>query len=78
MHPLLDVLRSGSATSFALQAIGPSITPENVQHLQTLELIDMQLFSGAVDSLGDQALPIIERAIAGARELEELTAIVEV
>jgi 3-hydroxyisobutyrate dehydrogenase-like beta-hydroxyacid dehydrogenase len=76
IHPLLNVLRSGSASSFALQAIGPSITSENVHHLQPLELTDMELFGGAVDSLGDQARAVIERAVAGARQLDELTAIV--
>ncbi|TDW95255.1 3-hydroxyisobutyrate dehydrogenase-like beta-hydroxyacid dehydrogenase [Kribbella pratensis] len=75
-RPLLDVLRSGSATSFALQAIGPSITSENVHHLQPLELLDMQLFSGAVDALGNQARTVVERAIDGARRLDELTAVV--
>lgn len=76
IQPLLDVLRSGSASSFALRAIGPSITSANVHHLQPLELIDMQLFSGAVDALGDQAHEVIERAVGGARGLDELTAIV--
>lgn len=78
IHPLLDVLRSGSASSFALQAIGPSITSGNVHHLQPLELIDMELFSGAVDSLGEAAHAVIERAVAGASQLDELTAIVGV
>jgi 3-hydroxyisobutyrate dehydrogenase-like beta-hydroxyacid dehydrogenase len=78
IHPLLDVLRSGSASSFALQAIGPSITSGNVHHLQTLELIDVELFSGAVDSLGEAAHAVIERAVAGARQLDELTVIVGV
>lgn len=52
-----NVLRSGSATSFAPQAIGPSVTAENLRYLQPFELIDMQLFNGA-------------------RELDELTALV--
>ncbi|MBE8517423.1 NAD(P)-dependent oxidoreductase [Amycolatopsis sp. H6(2020)] len=73
---LLQVLRSGSAGSFALQAIGPMVTADNVQHLQALELIDMDLFKGAVADVGDQAGPVIDRAVAGARELDELTALV--
>lgn len=76
LQPLLSVLRSGSASSFALQAIGPSITTSNVHHLQSLELIDMQLFSRAVTRLGDQTGHVIARATAGARELDELTALV--
>ncbi|MEU4519986.1 NAD(P)-dependent oxidoreductase [Amycolatopsis sp. NPDC024027] len=78
IHPLLDVLRAGSASSFALQAIGPSITSGNVHHLQPLELTDMELFSGAVGSLGEAAHAVIERAVAGAKQLDELTAIVGV
>lgn len=77
LRPLLDVLRSGSATSFALQAVGPSITSQNVEHLQSLELIDMGLFSGAVEELGEQADSVIARATAGAHELAYLTRIME-
>ncbi|MER6066736.1 NAD(P)-dependent oxidoreductase [Streptomyces sp. NPDC001792] len=73
---LLEVLRSGSASSFALQAIGPSVTSENVHHLMPLELIDMGLFSGAVESLGTAAQPVIDRAVAGAQELDQLTTLV--
>jgi hypothetical protein len=56
-------------------AIGPSVTSENVHHLQPLELIDMQLFSGAVEDPGRAAVPVIERAVAGAQEPDELTAL---
>jgi 3-hydroxyisobutyrate dehydrogenase-like beta-hydroxyacid dehydrogenase len=52
---LLQVLLSGSASSYALQAIGPSVTSGNVHHLVPLELIDLGLFSGAVAALGDAA-----------------------
>ncbi|WP_327365825.1 NAD(P)-dependent oxidoreductase [Streptomyces sp. NBC_01217] len=76
IQSLLEVLRSGSAASFALQAIGPSITSQNVRHLQSLELIDMGLFSSAVEELGDQATTVIDRATAGAQELDELTSVV--
>ena len=41
LAPLLDVLRSGSAASFALHAIGPSITSANVEHVRDLELKDV-------------------------------------
>ncbi|MEV6053709.1 hypothetical protein [Streptomyces sp. NPDC052107] len=77
IEALLDVLRSGSAVSFALQATGPSVTSANVHHPQPLELLDMQLFSGAVEDLGAATAPVIERAVAGARELDEPTALVE-
>lgn len=70
---LLQVLRSGSARSFALEAIGPSITPENVEHLRDLELIDMDVFAEAVSSLGGVSAPVVERAVAGANGLPDLT-----
>jgi 3-hydroxyisobutyrate dehydrogenase-like beta-hydroxyacid dehydrogenase len=73
---MLQVLLSGSASSYALQAIGPSITASNVHHLVSLELIDVGLFSGAVAALGEAARPVIDRATAGAEELDQLTAIV--
>ena len=57
LAPLLDLLRSGSAASFALHAIGPSITSANVQHVRDLELKDMHLFTGAVESIRDPADP---------------------
>jgi hypothetical protein len=47
-----------------------------VHHLIPLELIDVGLFSGAVAALGDAAGPVIDRATADARELDQLTAIV--
>lgn len=70
---LLQVLRSGSARSFALEAIGPSITPENVEHLRTLELIDMDVFAEAVSFLSGMSAPVVERAVAGANGLPDLT-----
>jgi 3-hydroxyisobutyrate dehydrogenase-like beta-hydroxyacid dehydrogenase len=73
---MLRVLLSGSASSYALQAIGPAVTAGNVHHLVPLELIDVGLFSGAVAALGDAARPVIDRATAGAEELDQLTAIV--
>lgn len=73
---LLEVLRSGSATSVALEAVGPVITPANAGHFQELERDDLRLFSTAVESLGAAAKPVVERAVAGARNLTELTAII--
>lgn len=70
---LLDVLRSGSASSFALQAIGPSVTSDNVVHMTELELVDIGLFGDAVASLGEPAKAVIDRATAGAQELKQLT-----
>jgi 3-hydroxyisobutyrate dehydrogenase-like beta-hydroxyacid dehydrogenase len=77
LQPLLEVLRSGSATSFALQAFGPSVTTANAAHLRELELIDMDFFREAVDGLGEQANHVTDRAISGADRLPELTATIE-
>jgi 3-hydroxyisobutyrate dehydrogenase-like beta-hydroxyacid dehydrogenase len=77
LAPLLDVLRSGSASSFALQAIGPSINTANVQHVRDLELKDMRLFTGAVQSIRGRADAVIRRATAGAQGLPTLTALIE-
>ncbi|MFJ9543839.1 NAD(P)-dependent oxidoreductase [Streptomyces sp. NPDC101225] len=77
LQPLLEVLRSGSATSFALQAFGPSVTTANAAHLRELELIDMDLFREAVDALGEPAKRVTDRAVSGAERLPELTAIIE-
>jgi 3-hydroxyisobutyrate dehydrogenase-like beta-hydroxyacid dehydrogenase len=46
-------------------------------HLRELALVDMRQFSGAVEPLGDQASPVVARAIAGAQGLPELTALIE-
>jgi len=37
----------------------------------------MQLFTGAVEPLGDHANPVVTRAIAGAEGLPGLTALIE-
>jgi 3-hydroxyisobutyrate dehydrogenase-like beta-hydroxyacid dehydrogenase len=76
IQAILQVLLSGSASSFALEAIGPSVTSGNVSHLIPLELIDVGLFGGAVTALGDAARPVIDRATAGASELDQLTALI--
>jgi 3-hydroxyisobutyrate dehydrogenase-like beta-hydroxyacid dehydrogenase len=76
IQALLQVLLSGSASSHALQAIGPSVTSGNVHHLMPLELIDVGLFSSAVAALGAAAEPVIDRATAGARELDQLTTLI--
>jgi hypothetical protein len=47
-----------------------------VHHLIPLELIDVGLFSSAVAVLGAAAKPVIDRATAGARELDQLTALI--
>ncbi|GAA5187362.1 hypothetical protein GCM10023322_35550 [Rugosimonospora acidiphila] len=67
--PPLEVLRSGSASSFALMAFGSAITSSNAQHVSELELIDIDLFDRAVESVREQAGSVVERARAGAQGL---------
>lgn len=69
---LVDLLKVGSATSFALEALGTAITPDNVHHLQELELLDMELFAAAMDELGAGAGAVTQRAVTGARGLVDL------
>lgn len=76
MASLVEVLRSGSASSAALMAFGPAITLDNAEHLRTLELIDMDLFAGAVESLGDKAKAVVRQAVDGAQGLPELTRVI--
>jgi 3-hydroxyisobutyrate dehydrogenase-like beta-hydroxyacid dehydrogenase len=77
LTPLLDVFRSGSATSFALEAFGPAITVENSAYLTGLELIDMDLFSPATEALGSARANVVRRAVAGANGLSGLAALIE-
>jgi 3-hydroxyisobutyrate dehydrogenase len=69
---LLDVLRSGSASSFALQALGTAVTPANAEHLRRIQLVDVDIFVDAVAGLGDSVAAINRRAIEGAEALPRL------
>lgn len=73
LAPLLEVLESGSAASFALSAFGPSITSSNAAHLSELELVDMDLFAAATENMGHERDVVVARAVSGARQLPELT-----
>lgn len=73
---LVDVLRSGSASSFALQALGTAVTPTNAEHLRRMQLVDMDIFVEAVAELGDNVSSISRRAIEGAEELPRLANLV--
>jgi 3-hydroxyisobutyrate dehydrogenase-like beta-hydroxyacid dehydrogenase len=70
---LIDVLRSGSASSTAIMAFGPSITGDNAAHLQHLEKLDIGLFADAVSDLDGAGKKLITRASEGADALVELT-----
>ena len=71
---LLDLLLAGTASSFALQALRGAVTPQNAEHLSTLQMIDMDLFDQAVRSLGVVTPRISARAMEGARNLPEAAA----
>ena len=74
--PLVDVLRSGTAASVALQALGTAITPGNAEHLREMQLVDMDIFAEAVAALGDSVTPVTRRAIEGAAALPRLAHLV--
>lgn len=70
--PLLEALGSGSASSVALQALGTAITLDNAAHLQSLELIDMDLFAAAMAASDIESAAVTARAVAGAQGLTAL------
>lgn len=72
---LVDVLRSGTGSSRALEVIGTAVTPANADHLSRLQLIDMELFNDAVAELGADAQEISRRAVSGAEALPQLASL---
>jgi 3-hydroxyisobutyrate dehydrogenase-like beta-hydroxyacid dehydrogenase len=68
---LMTVLRSGTASSTALQLLGHAVQPDNAQHLSRLQLIDMDIFAEAVAGM-TEVQSVIERAVKGAEALPEL------
>lgn len=72
---LVDVIRSGTGSSRALEVLGTAVTPENAEHLSRLQLIDMDLFDEAVAGLGGGAEIISRRAVEGAEALPSLAAL---
>ncbi|MEU1535959.1 NAD(P)-dependent oxidoreductase [Streptomyces fagopyri] len=66
---LVDLLRSGTGSSFALQTLGEAVTTDNAEHLTTLQLIDMDIFDDAIRALGHSVPDITARAVEGARGL---------
>lgn len=68
---LIELLLSGTGSSFALQALGTAVTSDNAEHLSELQVIDMELFDEAMASLGVMAPEISARALLGAQELPD-------
>lgn len=73
---LVDELRSGTASSVALQALGTAITLGNAEHLRQMQLVDMDIFAEAVAGLGDSVTSVSRRAIEGAEALPRLAGLV--
>jgi 3-hydroxyisobutyrate dehydrogenase-like beta-hydroxyacid dehydrogenase len=73
---LVDVLRSGTGSSRALQSLGSAITTDNAEHLSRLQLIDMEIFRQAFEGHGPTVDAVTERAVIGAEDLPKLAALV--
>lgn len=73
---LVDVLRSGTGSSRALQSLGSAITTDNAEHLSRLQLIDMDIFRQAFEGHGPIVDALTERAVIGAEDLPKLAALV--
>lgn len=73
---LVDVLRSGTGSSRALQSLGSAITTDNAEHLNRLQLIDMEIFRQAFEGHGPTVDAVTERAVIGAADLPKLAALV--
>lgn len=74
---LVEVLRAGTARSYALEALGTAIPAEKAPHLQKLQLIDMDLFAEAVALVGYEAEAITRYAVAGATGLTAVAQLIE-
>ncbi len=72
--PLIDLLRVSTGSSRLLDLLGQAVTPENAEHLAQMQLVDMDIFSEAVEALGETADSLTSRAVIGARALPELAA----
>lgn len=73
---LINLLLAGTASSFALQALGGAVDTDNAGHLSALQVIDMELFDEAVAALGVSTPDISARAMQGAKDLPEAARLV--
>jgi 3-hydroxyisobutyrate dehydrogenase-like beta-hydroxyacid dehydrogenase len=69
---LVDVLKLGSASSSALTLLNTMVTLDNVEHLSSVEALDMELFDTAMRQAGVDAATLTARGMAGANGLPEL------
>lgn len=69
---LIDALRLGSADSRALQLMNTMVNPDTVDHLSSVEALDMELFDHAMREAGIDAASTTARGLAGANRLPEV------
>ncbi|GCE08203.1 NAD(P)-dependent oxidoreductase [Dictyobacter aurantiacus] len=74
MNPssLVDVLKLGSASSNALTLLNSMVRLDNVDHLSSVEALDMHLFDTAMIESGVNADFVTSRGLAGASGLPTL------
>ena len=71
---LVDGLRLGSAPSAALTLLNSMITTETVEHLSSVEALDMELFEQAMREAGVSAEATTKRGLSGAHRLPAVVA----
>lgn len=69
---LVDVLKLGSASSAALTLLNTMVTLDNVEHLSSVEALDMELFDTAMRDADVDAGSVTARGMAGAHGLPGL------
>ncbi|WP_051845143.1 NAD(P)-dependent oxidoreductase [Streptomyces sp. NRRL S-813] len=69
---LVAVLKLGSAASSALTLLNTMVTLDNVDHLSSVEALDMELFDAAMRDAGLDASSVTARGLKGAHGLPGL------
>ncbi len=77
LDALVDLLLSGTGRSFALEALTGAVTTGNAEHLKVLQIIDMDIFTDAMKSLGQDVSAIDTYARAGASGLPRAAEAIE-
>lgn len=76
LRSLVEVLRSGSASSFALESLLGAINPSNAEHLRDLQIIDMEIFDAWMKGASVESADISARAKAGAVGLPDVVQLI--
>ncbi len=69
---LIEGLKLGSASSAAMTLLNTMITPDTVEHLSSVEALDMKLFEQAMQQAGVPADDMTARGLSGARRLPDV------